>query len=87
MNLEVVKNITFSRLVKASDRLREFNFRKVGGVSGGYFLVDVPDERGNRIIFKMHKNDGQWKIVDEYVPNWIAALEDAFNEVIQGETR
>jgi hypothetical protein len=87
MNLEVVKNITFSRLVKASDRLREFNFRKVGGVSGGYFHVDVPDERGNRIIFKMHKNDGQWKIVDEYVPNWIAALEDAFNEVIQGETR
>jgi hypothetical protein len=87
MNLEVVKNITFSKLVKASDRLREFNFRKVGGISGGYFHVDVPDERGNRIMFKMHKNDGQWKFMDEFVPNWIADLEDQFNEAIEGEVR
>ncbi|MCU7550284.1 hypothetical protein OCK74_14270 [Chitinophagaceae bacterium LB-8] len=85
MNLEVVKNIHFSKLVKSSDRLREFNFRKVGGASGGYFHVDVPDDRGNRIIFQMYKNDGQWRIADEYVPNWIAALEDQFSEVIEGE--
>jgi len=87
MNLDFVRNIHFSKLVKSSDRLREFNFRKVGGVSGGFFHVDVPDERGNRIIFQMHKNDGQWRIVDEYVPNWIAVLEDQFSEVIEEEIR
>ena len=87
MNLEVVKNIHFTKLVKASNRLREFNFRKVGGTNGGYFHVDVPDERGNRIIFRMNKEDGQWKIMDEYVPNWIAGLEDQFSELIESEMR
>jgi hypothetical protein len=85
MNLEVVKNIHFTKLIKAANRLREFNFRKVGGNSGGYFHVDVPDDRGNRLIFKMQKEDGRWRIIDEYVPNWISPLEDQLSEEIEEE--
>jgi hypothetical protein len=87
MNLEVVKNIHFTKLVKVTNRLREFNFRKVGGITGGYFHVDVPDDRGNRIIFKMHKENGQWRFMDEFIPNWIVPLEDQFSELIEGEIR
>ncbi len=87
MDLQIIKNIHFTKLIKVNGRLREFNFRKVGGISGGHFHVDVPDDRGNRIIFKMHKEDSQWKIMDEYIPNWIAVLENQFNEVIEGEIR
>jgi hypothetical protein len=85
MNLEVVKNVHFTKLIKASGRLREFNFRKVGGNSGGYFHVDVPDDRGNRIVFNMQKADGRWRFVDENVPSWIAPLEDQLNEEIESE--
>jgi len=61
MNIQFKKNIQFTKIVKAEGRLREFNFRKLGGINEGIFTVDVVDDRGNRIMLKMHKENNQWK--------------------------
>jgi hypothetical protein len=55
MKLKFEKNIQFTRTIKADNRLREFNFRKLGGLQEGVFTIDVVDDRGNRIMFKMQK--------------------------------
>ena len=81
-----IKNVHFTKLVKAADRLREFNFRKTSGMADDTFYVDVPDDRGNRIMFRMHKEDNNyWKIMDEPVPRWISDTEGSLNQVISEE--
>jgi len=89
MNFTFGKNVHFTRLVKTFDRLREFNFRMIPGTSNGLFHVDVPDDRGNRIMFKMEKQDDQhqWTIVDRQLPNWICDYEKRLNDVIEEEIR
>lgn len=85
---QFVKNIQFTRLVKAEGRLREFNFRKFRGESGEWlFSVDVADDRGNRIIFRMRKEDSGWKLVPGKWPVWVIANEAVFNELIEEELR
>ncbi len=94
MKLQVVKNIQFSRLIKADDRLREFNFRKMGGLFEGIFSVDVADDRGNRILFKMQKEENTWKIIEKGLPFWITdssvflheKIEEVMNAYRQEET-
>nr|WP_294904632.1 hypothetical protein [uncultured Lacibacter sp.] len=84
MKLQVTKNIQFTRLIKADGRLREFNFRKLGGLQEGLFSVDVADERGNRLLFKMHKEDSLWKIVDGYdLPDWVTSSSTVLHERIE----
>jgi len=84
--LNFYKNIAFTRLVKSADRLREFNFRRLITSADELFHVDVSDDRGNRIIFKMHKdNSGFWKVTDPSVPAWISSIEDKLHEAIQDE--
>jgi hypothetical protein len=47
MDFQLIKNIQFTRLVKAEGRLREFNFRKFQGENSEMlFSVDVVDDRG-----------------------------------------
>lgn len=80
------RNIHFTRLVKVADRLREFNFRKISGSAKQLFHIDVPDERGNRIMFKMEQEEGNhWTIVDQEVPQWVSATENVLNQVISEE--
>ena len=58
MQIHFVRNIQFTRLVRADGRLREFNFRKFRGEGGEWlFSIDVADDRGNRIVFRMQKED------------------------------
>jgi hypothetical protein len=84
MKLQVVKNIQFTRLIKAEGRLREFNFRKLGGLQEGLFSVDVADERGNRLLFKMHKEDNRWKILESHdLPNWVTSSTTVLHEKIE----
>jgi hypothetical protein len=52
------------------------------GTSNSLFHVDVPDDRGNRIMFKMQKADNQWKIVDEGLPVWVSGNENLLNDAI-----
>lgn len=90
MKLQVTKNIQFSRLIKANGRLCEFNFRKMNGLNEGIFSVDVADDRGNRILFKMEKEEGFWKIATPDLPFWITAavheLHEKIDEIMIAET-
>lgn len=86
MNLYFVKNIHFTKLVKTGDRVREFNFRMLPGTDNQLFHVDVPDDRGNRIIFRMQKADnGHWRIVDAALPAWIQNYETQLTGHIEQE--
>jgi hypothetical protein len=74
-------------LVKADGRLREFNFRKSNGLQEGLFTVDVSDDRGNRLVFKMEKegSEGIWKILKQQLPTWIWENEAVFHALIEEE--
>ena len=74
------KNIAFSSLIKIRGRLSEFNFRKRGM---SHYDVDTCDDRGNRIFFKMEKQDDGWKINTAGVPDWVLKDENLINEAIQ----
>jgi hypothetical protein len=87
MRIQFVKNIQFTKLLKVEGRLREFNFRKLGGVNEGFFTVDVVDDRGNRILFRMQKTDSNWKLVQQPLPRWIADVETQLHEIIEEELR
>lgn len=87
MQIQFIKNIQFTKLVKADGRLREFNFRKINGMHESLFSVDVVDDRGNRIIFRMEKEDGTWKIIKQALPIWIIENEKNFHEAIEEELR
>ncbi len=88
MKIQFIKNIQFTKLVKADGRLREFNFRKINGLKEGMFTVDVSDDRGNRIIFNMEKNDNVWKIVSlAPLPEWILKNQAIFEELIEEELK
>lgn len=85
MQIQFVKNVQFSRVLKADGRMREFNFRKPNGRDQAPCTVDVSDERGHRIIFSMHKDESHWKIVPQPLPHWVTQLENRFDELIEEE--
>lgn len=85
MNIGFTKNIHFTKLIKVADRLREFNFRLLPGTSNNLFHVDVPDDRGNRIVFKMQRQENSWRVVDQDLPKWISANENILNGAISEE--
>ena len=85
MNFHFTKNIHFTKLVKVADRLREFNFRMLPGTSNSLLHVDVPDDRGNRIVFKMQREDNNWRIVEDGLPSWVSANEKLLNEAVSSE--
>ncbi len=88
MKIEFIKNIQFTKLVKADGQLREFNFRKISGSKEGLFSVDVSDDRGNRKMFKMAKSNNTWSIVGEGpLADWIVKNESIFNELIEEELK
>jgi hypothetical protein len=73
----------FSKVIKAGERQREFNFRQLSGGADIKYHVDVPDDKGNRIIFQMHKDaGGKWKTSASALPLWIHNAEDILGDVI-----
>jgi hypothetical protein len=87
MLIQFNRNIQFSKLVKADGRLREFNFRKINGIAESLFTVDVSDDRGYRIMFRMRKDGEHWKILEELLPKWIMENENVFHDLIEEELR
>ena len=88
MAISFMKNMQFSRLVKADGSLREFNFRKHSDPNGGIlFSVDVSDTRNNRIAFKMRQTDTSWKIVGAPLPEWVITNEHVLHELIEEEMK
>ena len=67
--------------------MREFNFRKSSPNGEILFVVDVTDDRSNRIIFQMQKENDLWKIQPQLLPDWILKYENQFHELIQDELR
>lgn len=84
--MKVIKNIQFTKLIKANGRLKEFNFRKVNGQEG-LFTVDVVDERDNRVFFTLQKSDNNWKLANQNLPAWVIENENIFHEVIEEEMK
>lgn len=85
MQIHFTKVVHFTRLIKAGGRLREFNFRKLKQLEEEIFSVDTVDDRGNRIIFYMHKKNSSWTIIPQALPAWIAENEQKLNENIDME--
>jgi len=85
MPIHFVKNIQFSKLIKAEGRLREFNFRKTGTGIDEKCSVDTVDDRGNRIIFTMLKEGGSWKLGSTLLPKWIIQYEVQLSDAIEDE--
>jgi hypothetical protein len=85
MQIQFIKNIQFTRLVKADGHLREFNFRRLNGPREELFTVDVSDDRGNRIMFRMKKEDASWKIEKQPMPEWVYKNESIFHDLIEEE--
>jgi uridine kinase len=62
----------FSKFIKDGDRLREFNFRQTNLNDASRYSVDVPDDKGNRIMFSIYKNaNGEWKVSAQLMPMWV----------------
>ncbi len=87
MQIHFTKVVHFTRLIKAGGRLREFNFRKLRQQEEDIFSVDTVDDRGNRILFHMRKeNNGAWTIHTQLVlPAWITENESKLREQIDEE--
>jgi hypothetical protein len=86
MKVQFFKNIQFTKLIKIDGRLREFNFRKHGDVMQKHVCsINVADERGNRIIFEMQKQENGWKITQSQLPGWILNNEINFQQFIEEE--
>jgi hypothetical protein len=87
MRIQFIKNIHFTRLLKINGRLREFNFRKIKDPQFELFSVDVCDDRGNRIMFKMQKENNTWRVVPHPLPEWIHDNEGNLSELIEDELK
>lgn len=87
MQIRFIRNIQFTKLLKAEGRVREFNFRKPNGREEALCTVDVSDDRGHRIIFNMQKEGGAWRIITTLLPAWVTDLEQKLSEMIEEELR
>lgn len=86
MQIHFTKVVHFTRLIKAGGRLREFNFRKMKQLEEDVFSVDTVDDRGNRIVFYMHKrNNSNWTINQQVLPAWVTENEEKLAEQIEDE--
>ncbi len=81
------KMVQFTRLVKAEGRFREFNFRKLRNPAEELFSVNVCNERGDRIMFSMQKQENDWRIIPGELPKWIVQNENSLNAAIEDELR
>lgn len=76
-------SIYFSKIIKAGDRQREFNFTQVTNNPDSGYAVDVPDDRGERIYFHLFRSDdGQWTTPAEGLPHWVYGATPALSAAI-----
>lgn len=74
----------FSKIIKAGARQREFNFRQLASGSPMRYHVDVNDDKGNRLVFKLEKGpEGVWKTAEPTgLPEWIYNSETVLGDTI-----
>lgn len=85
MNFELRRNLQFTKLIKAEGRLREFNFTRHNVLGETSFTVDVVDDRGNRIIFRMHRSGNGWGTNNHDAPDWVMNNEHLLQQFIEEE--
>lgn len=85
MEIKFIRAIQFTRLVKAGGRLREFNFRKLNSAEAERFSINVVDDRGERILFQMVKQENGWKLPVQQLPVWIEQSEKQLQQLIEEE--
>lgn len=85
--MQSIRNIQFTKLLKANGRLREFNFRRSAHEGKIIFNVDVTDDRNNRIFFRMQKEDSTWRIQPQELPLWVTTNETNLCELIENEVQ
>ena len=74
----------FSKIIKAGGKLREFNFRQTNLNDDTRYSVDVPDDKGDRIMFTLYKNtDREWKTSAQLLPTWIQDVEQVLAKAIE----
>ena len=74
----------FSKLIKARGQLREFNFKLASLNDDSRYIVDVPDDKGGRIMFSIYKNaNGEWQIAAQLMPLWIHDAVTLLGEAIE----
>ena len=77
-----IKNITFTRLVRTGNRLREFNFRRR---SDNTYDCDVSGDYNERFFFKMIHGGEKWQIHAKHIPEWIIDVEFLIDENLKEE--
>lgn len=85
MILHFTPNIHFTKLIKTAGKQREFNFRKIKNAEAGLFSIDVADDRGNRIVFKMQQQGAHWRLIEHDLPVWIVNVEEELSQKITEE--
>ena len=74
----------FSKIIKAGQRQREFNFRRLSSGPEPRYHVDVNDDKGNRLIFSLVKDaEGVWKTTGTDLPDWVYSAESALSSSIE----
>ncbi|SDE08729.1 hypothetical protein [Niabella drilacis] len=72
MHTSFNKIVHFTRLIKINGRLREFNYRKNNNAGSYVFDVDTADDRGNRLFFRLLKEDNEWALTSKMsIPEWV----------------
>lgn len=72
MHTSFNKIVHFTRLIKINGRLREFNYRKNNNAGSYVFDVDTADDRGNRLFFRLLKEDNEWELTTKMsIPEWV----------------
>jgi hypothetical protein len=73
----------FSKIIKAGQRQREFNFRQLSAGAEARYHVDVNDDKGNRLIFNLVKNaEGRWVTSGTDLPEWVHGAESVLGSSI-----
>ncbi len=80
--MNFIRNIHFSLIIRAVNRLREFNFRKR---NPSQFDCDVSNEQGERFFFKLIKDHERWKIDGSDLPAWISTSEETISDAVMNE--
>ncbi|MGJ7032405.1 hypothetical protein [Niabella hirudinis] len=72
MHTSFNKIVHFTRLIKINGRLREFNYRKNNNAGNYVFDVDTADDRGNRLFFRLIKENNEWELTSKMsIPEWV----------------
>ncbi|MBS1947861.1 MAG: hypothetical protein JST47_08850 [Bacteroidetes bacterium] len=85
MKISFQKQVQFTKYIKTTLGLKEFNFLKIKGFDAPSYHIDVSDERGKRHEFLMVGDDNGWTMQGKDLPLWATGAEHAIIDAIKEE--